>query len=60
VHFLTAFFVQFLSAIDTNTQMEMNALPCTDNFLYGYKLGVLMTMEVLNGMDDLILGKGDK
>jgi DNA integrity scanning protein DisA with diadenylate cyclase activity len=41
----------------SSTQMEVNALSCADNFLYGYKLGALMTMEVLNGMDDLIIGK---
>ena len=45
----------------SNTQMEINALSCTDNFLYGYKLGMLMTMEVFNGMDDLIIGgEGDE
>ena len=41
----------------SNTQMEINALSCTDNFLYGYKLGMLMTMEVIGGIDDLIIGK---
>ena len=41
----------------SNTQMEINALTCADNFLNGYKLGVLMTMEVFNTTDDLIIGK---
>jgi len=40
----------------SNTQLEINALSCTDNFLYGYKLGVLMTMEVMGGIDDLVIG----
>ena len=44
----------------SNTQMEINALSCTDNFLFGYKLGVLMTMEVFNGIDDLIIGMEGK
>jgi len=41
----------------SNTQMEINSLSCADNFLSGYKLGVLMTTEVFNGTDDLIIGK---
>jgi len=40
----------------TNAQMRITAVSCTDSFLYGYRLGVLMTMEVFNGKDDLILG----
>ena len=45
----------------SNTQMEINALSCIDNFLYGYKLGTLMIMEVFNGMDDLIIDReGDE
>ena len=41
----------------SNTQMEINSLTCGDNFLNGYKLGMLMTIEVMSGIDDLIIGK---
>ena len=44
----------------TNAQMDIAAASSTEGFLYGYRLGVLMTMEVFNGMEDLILGKEDE
>ncbi len=40
----------------TNTQMKLNSLTSVDKFIYGYRLGVLMTMEVFNGQDDLFVG----
>ena len=38
-----------------DVQGEVNLLSGKDKFIYGYRLGVLMTMEVFNGMDDLIV-----
>lgn len=37
-----------------NAQSEAVAISNTDKFIYGYRLGVLMTMEVFNGTDDII------
>ena len=36
-------------------QMEVGSLLNIDTFIYGYRLGVLMTMEVFNGRDSLII-----
>jgi len=36
-----------------DAQMKLNDLSNIDRFIYGYRLGVLMTMEVFNGKDDL-------
>ena len=38
-------------------QLEINRLTGVDGFLYGYRLGVLMTMEVFNGKSDLIAAR---
>jgi hypothetical protein len=38
-----------------DAQSEINLLSETDRFIYGYRLGVLMTMEVFIGKDDLIV-----
>ena len=46
--------VQFSSA-----QAEVNAISNTDKFIYGYRLGVLMTMEVFTGTEDSMFGKED-
>ena len=35
---------------------EMNRIAATDNFIYGYKLGVLMTTEVFMTSDNIIGG----
>lgn len=40
-------------------QAELNVLSCTERFIYGYRLGVLMTIDVYAGTDDLTLRKGD-
>ena len=37
-------------------QSEANAISNTDKFIYGYRLGVLMTMEVFKGREDEIFG----
>ena len=36
------------------SQAKISCLSGKDKFIYGYRLGVLMTMEVFNGLDDLI------
>lgn len=41
----------------SETQSEVSFLSGIDRFIYGYRLGVLMTMEVFNGKDDLIVGR---
>jgi len=38
------------------SQTEVNLITNADKFIYGYRLGVLMTMEVFNGKNDLIAG----
>ena len=43
----------------SNAQAEINVLSGVDRFIYGYRLGVLMTMEVFNGKADLIVGGED-
>lgn len=40
----------------TDIQMELNSITGADKFVYGYKLGVLMTTEVFLGKDDLVVG----
>ncbi len=42
----------------TDARTEINLLSGIDRFIYGYRLGVLMTMEVFEGKEDLIAGKG--
>ena len=37
-------------------QGDTNLISTTDSFIYGYRLGVLMTMEVFNGNDNAIFG----
>jgi hypothetical protein len=39
-----------------DAQAEMNLISEEDKFIYGYRLGVLMTMDVFNGFDDAIYG----
>lgn len=38
-----------------SAQMEVNHLAELDKFICGYRLGMLMTMEVFDGLDDLIM-----
>lgn len=38
---------------------ELNILSCTECFTYGYRLGVLMTIDVYARKDDLTLRKED-
>jgi len=40
-------------------QGETNLISTTDSFIYGYRLGVLMTMEVFKGSDTAIYGGAD-
>lgn len=40
----------------SSAQAEVSRLSSMDKFIYGYRLGVLMTMEVFNGRDDLVVG----
>ena len=40
----------------TDAQAEISILSGVDRFMYGYRLGVLMTMEVFNGKENLIVG----
>ncbi|NCC69172.1 MAG: hypothetical protein EOM14_13460 [Clostridia bacterium] len=37
-----------------DTQAEISLLSGVDKFIYGYRLGVLMTMEVFEGKENLI------
>jgi hypothetical protein len=41
----------------SSAQLEANAISNNDKFIYGYRLGVLMTMEVFKGPDDNIFGE---
>ena len=43
-----------------DAQSEASIIAETDKFIYGYRLGVLMTMEVFNGYDDALFGKEDE
>jgi hypothetical protein len=40
-------------------QLEINRLTAMENFIYGFKLGLLMTAEAFVTSDDLIFGAGD-
>jgi len=40
-------------------QAEANLISTTDSFIYGYRLGVLMTMEVFNGNDNAIFRRAE-
>jgi len=42
-----------------NAQAESNLITGIDKFIYGYRLGVLMTMEVFNGREEAIFGGKD-
>jgi hypothetical protein len=42
----------------TDAQAEANLITNTDKFIYGYRSGVLMTMEVFTGGSDSIFGRG--
>jgi hypothetical protein len=39
-----------------DAQAEISLLSGIDRFIYGYRLGVLMTMEVFEGKENLIVG----
>ena len=39
-----------------DAQGEVNQLTAVKNFMYGYKLGLIMTAEAFIGMDDLCVG----
>lgn len=41
----------------SDTQEIIASLSATDRFVHGYRLGVLMTIEIFNGSDELITGK---
>ena len=43
----------------SSAQAEANAISNLDKFIYGYRLGVLMTMEVFTGREDEIFGGED-
>ena len=42
-----------------NVQAEADLITSVDSFIYGYRLGVLMTMEVFNGSDNAIFGRDE-
>lgn len=42
-----------------DAQGEVNRLTATKNFLYGYKLGLIMTAEAFVGRSDLVVGEED-
>ena len=44
----------------SDLQLEAAQITNTDKFIYGYRLGVLMTMEVFIGRNDAIFGRDDK
>lgn len=39
-----------------NAQEKIDYLSGTDRFIYGYRLGVLMTMEVFRTSDEILVG----
>jgi len=43
----------------SSAQLEANSITNVDKFIYGYRLGVLMTMEVFTGKEDAIFGGED-
>ena len=42
-----------------NAHDEVNLIEANEKFVCGYRLGVLMTMEVFNGIEDVIYGGED-
>lgn len=42
-----------------DAQGEVNRLTATNNFIYGYKLGLIMTAEAFVGRNDLVIGEED-
>lgn len=42
-----------------DAQVEANQLTAVKNFVYGYKLGMIMTAESFVGIDDLYVGGED-
>ena len=49
---LAEIFKQFIDA-----QARLSSIVETDRFIYGYRLGVLMTMDVFNDYDDAAFGR---
>ena len=43
----------------SGAQLEANSISNTEKFIYGYRLGVLMTMEVFADREDAIFGRED-
>lgn len=43
----------------SSAQLEANSISNNDKFIYGYRLGVLMTIEVFKGAEDAIAGTDD-
>ena len=43
----------------SNAQLQADTVSNVDKFIYGYRLGVLMTMEVFKGRGDAIFGRED-
>lgn len=43
----------------TDAQTEIGLSSEASRFVYGYRLGVLMTVEVFEGQDNLIVGRED-
>lgn len=48
---------QFEKYVDA--QGEVNRLTAVNNFMYGYKLGLIMTAEAFVGRADLVVGEED-
>ena len=48
---LKEIFIQY-----TDLHRKISAMSETDSFIYGYRLGVLMTIDVFNGKEDSIYG----
>lgn len=42
-----------------DTQGEINRLTAVNNFIYGYRLGLIMTAEAFTGIGSLISGEED-
>ena len=43
----------------SSAQLEANSISNTEKFIYGYRLGVLMTIEVFTDREDTIFGMKD-
>jgi len=43
----------------SSAQLEANAITNVDKFIYGYSLGVRMTMEVFTSRENAIFGRED-